>query len=69
MGIIDTLARDVLGISGSQLVVIGVLAFALVAAWALIKAVLRIALRVFALGCVTILGVVLGLYILFVLIR
>jgi hypothetical protein len=69
MGVIDTLARDVLGISGSQLVTIGVLAVALIVAWALIRSALRIALRVFALGCVTIVGVVLGLYILFVIIR
>ena len=69
MGAIDALARNVLGISGSQLVLIGALALVLVAVWALIKAVLRIAFRAFALGCVTILGVVLGLYILFVIIR
>ena len=69
MGAIDALARSTLGIGAGQVVVIVVVAAVLIAAWALIRAVLRIALRVFAVGCVTILGVLVGLYILFWVIR
>ena len=69
MAVIDTVARNIFGISGVEMIGIAVLAVVLIAAWAAIRAVLRIALRIFALGCVTILGIVLALYILFVIIR
>jgi hypothetical protein len=51
----------IVGISGTQLIIMAILAA--------IRAFLRIALRIFALGCVTILGIMLALYILFVVIR
>ena len=69
MAAIDALARSIFGIGAGQVVFIVVVAVTLIAAWALIRAALRIALRVFALGCVTILGIVLGIYVLFWIIR
>jgi hypothetical protein len=65
MDFVDSLARSVLGISGTQVIIIAAAAVVLVGLWALIRAVLKIALHIFAVGCVTILGIILGLYIVF----
>ncbi len=69
MAVIDTIAKNIFGISGIEMIGIAALAVILIAAWAAIRAFLRIALHIFALGCVTILGIVLALYILFVIIK
>lgn len=68
MEFINTVA-GVLGISGTELLIIAGLVIVLVVVWGVIRAVIKTALHIFALGCVTILGIALGLWVLFVILK
>lgn len=58
---------ELLGITVSQLTILGVAGAALVVAWFVLKTVMKIASRVFAIGCLGLLVVVGALYAIFVL--
>jgi hypothetical protein len=54
-----------LGMSGGELLIWIGIGIALVIAWVIVRSVLKLIFRVFATGCAIILGVMLGLYVLF----
>lgn len=60
---------DLIGISPTALIVIAVAGAILVAGWYVFKAAFKIAARTFAIGCMTIIGLVAGLYVVFVILR
>jgi hypothetical protein len=60
---------DLVGISSTGLIAIAVAGVVLIAAWYVFKAAFKIAAKTFALGCVTIVGLVAGLYVVFVVLR
>ena len=57
------------GISGVQLVIVVAAAIGLMVVWAAIRSFLRMAFRLFAVGCVVILGIAFALWILFAIFR
>jgi hypothetical protein len=68
MEIVNSIA-GLLGISSGSLIVLSVFAVALLVVLFAIRMFIKITTRIFAMGCVTILGLVLGLYILFIVLK
>ncbi len=68
MEFLEPLAR-LLGISAGQLMAIAIVGAVLVVGWYVLRAALKMAVRVFTLGCLTILVLVVGLYVVLVLAR
>jgi hypothetical protein len=68
MEIVNSIA-GLLGISSGSLIVLSVFAVVLLVALFVMRMVIKITTRIFAMGCVTILGLVLGLYILFIVLK
>lgn len=60
---------DLIGISSTALIVIAIAGVILVVGWYVLKTALRMAAKTFAIGCVTIIGLVAGLYVVFVVLR
>ena len=60
---------DLLGITTNQLMIVGIVLIVLVVGWYILKAVLKIAGKVFSVGCFTILLLGGGLYLYFALLR
>ena len=60
---------SLLGLSAGQLTVIVIIGAVLVVGWYVLRAALKMAVRVFAIGCLMILVLVAGLYVVLVLIR
>jgi hypothetical protein len=60
---------SLLGVTAGQLTTVVIVGMLLVAGWYMLRAALRIAVRVFTMGCITILVVVAGLYLLFAVAR
>ncbi len=60
---------DLIGISSTALIAISIAGVVLVAGWYVLKTAFKIAARTFAVGCVTIIGLVVGLYVIFVVLR
>ncbi|MBN1311286.1 MAG: hypothetical protein JXB30_07690 [Anaerolineae bacterium] len=60
---------NLVGISSTALIVIAIAGVILVGGWYVLKAAFKIAARTFAIGCVTIIGLVAGLYVVFVVLR
>jgi hypothetical protein len=60
---------DLIGISATGLIAIAVAGVVLVAGWYVLKTAFKIAAKTFAFGCVTIIGLVVGLYVVFVVLR
>jgi hypothetical protein len=60
---------DLIGISSTALITIGIAGIALVVGWYVLKTALKLAARTFAIGCMTIIGLVVGLYIVFVVLQ
>lgn len=58
---------DLLGITTGEITTLLVLAVVVVVGWAILRTVIRMAVRTFATGCVVILLLGLGLYVFFVL--
>jgi len=69
MDIINQIATSWFGISGGEFIIIAVMAIVLIAAWVAVRAVVKITMQIFALGCASILGIALGLWLLFVVLR
>ena len=68
MEFIEAMA-NLIGISPIALIVISVAGVLLVAGWYALKAILKIAAKTFAVGCVTIVGLMAGLYVVFVVLQ
>ncbi len=60
---------SLLGVTAGQLTTVAIVGMLLVAGWYMLRAALRIAVRLFTIGCITILVVVAGLYLLFAVAR
>lgn len=60
---------DLIGISPTALIIISIAGALLVAGWYVLKTTVKMAARTFAIGCVTIIGLVVGLYAVFVVLR
>ncbi len=60
---------DLIGISSTALITIGIAGVVLVVGWYVLKTALKLAARTFAIGCITIIGLVAGLYIVFVVLQ
>ncbi len=60
---------DLIGISSTALIIISIAGVILVVGWYVLKAALKIAAKTFAIGCMTIIGLVVGLYVVFVILR
>ncbi len=60
---------SLLGVTAGQLTTVVIVGMLLVAGWYMLRAALRIAVRLFTIGCITILVVVAGLYLLFAVAR
>jgi hypothetical protein len=58
-----------LGISSGSLILLSVVSVVLLVALFVIRMMIKITMRLFAVGCVTVLGLVVGLYILFAVMR
>ncbi|MBN1429707.1 MAG: hypothetical protein JXB07_15160 [Anaerolineae bacterium] len=57
---------DLVGISPTGLIAIAVAGVILIGGWYIFKAAFKIAAKTFAFGCMTIIGLVVGLYVVFV---
>ncbi len=68
MDILQPIA-DLLGVTTGQLITVTLVCLALVVGWYVLKAVLKIAARVFTIGCFTIVLLGAGLYLYFALFR
>ncbi len=60
---------DLVGVSPTALIAISIAGVVLVVGWYVFKTAFKIAARTFAIGCVTIIGLVAVLYVVFVLLR
>ena len=60
---------DLIGISSTGLIAVAVAGVILVVGWYIFKAAFKIAAKTFAFGCMTIVGLVVGLYVVFVVLR
>jgi hypothetical protein len=60
---------DLVGISSTALIGISIAGVVLVVGWYVLKTAFKIAAKTFAIGCVTIIGLVAGLYVVFVVLR
>ncbi len=60
---------DLIGISSTALITIGIAGVILIVGWYVLKTALKLAARTFAIGCITIIGLVAGLYIVFVVLQ
>ncbi len=69
MDIVNQIASSWFGISGGELLIIVGVIVVLIIAWTVVRSFLRVAFRIFALGCVTILGIAAALYVLFVIVK
>jgi hypothetical protein len=68
MEIVSSIA-EMLGISSGSLILLSVVSVVLLVALFVIRMMIKITMRLFAVGCVTVLGLVVGLYILFAVMR
>lgn len=69
MDIVNQIATSWFGISSGELIIIAVVAVVLLAGLFALRVFLKLAFRAVALGCVTILGVALGLWLLFAVLK
>lgn len=68
MEFIEAMA-ELIGVSSTALIAISIAGVVLVVGWYIFKAAFKIAAKTFAIGCVTIIGLVAGLYVVFVVLR
>lgn len=64
MAILESIA-NLLGMTSTQLIVVTVVILVLVVGWYILKTALKIASKIFAIGCFTIVLLVAGLYVYF----
>jgi len=57
---------NLVGLTATQLIVVAIACAALVIGWIVLKVLLKIAMKVFAIGCLTIAAIGMGLYLFFV---
>ena len=69
MDILNQIAQSWFGISGSELIIIGVVTVVALGLLVAIRAFMKITARIMALGCVTILGIAAALWVLFVVLK
>ena len=69
MDILNQIAQSWFGISGSELIIIGVVTVVALGLLVAARTVIKITTRIMALGCVTILGIAAALWVLFVVLK